>query len=226
MNRESREQIAHVVSQIETEVEALAVTNAQTLRGLRRRFSKLIARHNPEVVVGIGISLVGTPGFAYRFMAYEMLLNHKAAFASLGSREVSRLARGLDTWGAVDTFACYVAGPAWRQNQLGEDLIHRWARSKNRWQRRAAVVSTVPLNSTARGGNGDSRRTLAVCRLVVNDRDDMVVKALSWALRELSKRDPEGVRQFLAQHEDDLAPRILREVRNKLSTGRKSGKKS
>jgi 3-methyladenine DNA glycosylase AlkD len=82
----------------------------------------------------------------------------------------------------------------------------------------------VPLNNKARGGTGDSRRTLAVCELVVKDRDDMVVKALSWALRELSKRYPELVHQFIARHEGDLAPRVLREVRNKLSTGRKSGK--
>src|SRR5262249_46004511 len=225
MNRESTEQIALVVSQIQTEVNALRVMNAQNLRTLRRQFSKLIARASPEVVVGIGMRLIDTPGFAYRFLAYELLLKHKAALSSLGPKDVLRLPRGLDNWGAVATFACYVSGPAWRQNQLNDDLIHRWARSKDRWQRRAAVVSTVPLNNKAHGGTGDSRRTLAVCRLVVGDRDDMVVKALSWALRELSKRYPEVVRQFLSEHEAELAPRVIREVRNKLSTGRKSGKR-
>jgi 3-methyladenine DNA glycosylase AlkD len=50
----------------------------------------------------------------------------------------------------------------------------------------------------------------------------MVVKALSWALRELSKRDPEAAEQFLEEHQGVLASRVLREVRNKLSTGLKN----
>ena len=47
------------------------------------------------------------------------------------------------------------------------------------------MVCTVCLNRKSLGGYGDPDRTLAVCRLLVGDRDDMVVKALSWALREL-----------------------------------------
>jgi 3-methyladenine DNA glycosylase AlkD len=50
----------------------------------------------------------------------------------------------------------------------------------------------------------------------------MVVKALSWALRELSKRDPNAVRAFLAKHAKALAPRVIREVNNKLVTGLKN----
>jgi 3-methyladenine DNA glycosylase AlkD len=69
---------------------------------------------------------------------------------------------------------------------------------------------------------GDVPRTLAVCRLLVDDQDDMVVKALSWALRELVVHDPEAVRAFLSEYEDVLAARIKREVRNKLTTGLKN----
>ena len=119
-------------------------------------------------------------------------------------------------------FACYLAGPAWRERQVSDKLIHGWAHRKNRWFRRAALVSTVPLNSKARGGRGDAKRTLEVCASMVADRDDMVVKAMSWALRELSKRDPKTVSRFLDEHEGVLAARVVREVRNKLSTGLKN----
>ena len=57
------------------------------------------------------------------------------------------------------------------------------------------MVSTVSLNNNARGGKGDTTRTLNICKMLVADRDDMVVKALSWALRELAKRDPEPVKE-------------------------------
>jgi 3-methyladenine DNA glycosylase AlkD len=50
----------------------------------------------------------------------------------------------------------------------------------------------------------------------------MVVKALPWALRELAKRDPKAVREFLAENENVLAKRVLREVRSKLRTGLKN----
>jgi 3-methyladenine DNA glycosylase AlkD len=50
----------------------------------------------------------------------------------------------------------------------------------------------------------------------------MVVKALSWALRELVPHDPEAVQGFLAVYEERLAARVKREVGNKLTTGLKN----
>src|SRR5262249_24468219 len=111
------------------------------------------------------------------------------------------------------------------ENQVPDKLIHRWAGSKDRWWRRAALVCTVALNTKARGGRGNAPRTLEVCRLLASDTDDMVVKALAWALRELAKRDPEAVRAFLKEYEGGLAARVVREVNNKLSTGLKNPRK-
>ena len=78
------------------------------------------------------------------------------------------------------------------------------------------------LNNKARGGSGDPVRTLAVCKLLLNDRDDMVVKAMSWALRELVKHDTNAVQEFLELHLDTLTARVVREVSNKLNTGLKN----
>jgi 3-methyladenine DNA glycosylase AlkD len=61
--------------------------------------------------------------------------------------------------------------------------------------------------------------------MLVSDRDDMVVKAMSWALRALVVHDAEVVREFLSEHEDELAARVKREVRNKLRTGLKNPKR-
>jgi 3-methyladenine DNA glycosylase AlkD len=61
-----------------------------------------------------------------------------------------------------------------------------------------------------------------ICREIIADRDPMVVKALSWALRELAKRDANAVRRLLATHDAAIAPLVRREVQTKLSTGRKS----
>jgi hypothetical protein len=58
--------------------------------------------------------------------------------------------------------------------------------------------------------------------MLVADSDDMVVKAMSWALRALVVHDADAVGRFLAEHEGILAARVMREVRNKLATGLKN----
>jgi 3-methyladenine DNA glycosylase AlkD len=80
----------------------------------------------------------------------------------------------------------------------------------------------VAFNIRSQGGKGDVPRTLAICRLLVADHEDMVVKALSWALRELVYFDPPAVQRFLQQHEPVLAGRVKREVGTKLRTGLKN----
>jgi len=53
----------------------------------------------------------------------------------------------------------------------------------------------------------------------------MVIKALSWALRELIPNDQESVQKFICENENVLAARVKREVKNKLITGVKNPKR-
>ena len=62
--------------------------------------------------------------------------------------------------------------------------------------------------------------------MLVSDHDEMVVKAMSWALRRLGTVDPEAARSFVNQHKEQLASLIVREVSRKLETGRKDGRLS
>ena len=101
------------------------------------------------------------------------------------------------------------SGPGVARGHLPDEAIHEWA-------------GATGLNVPNRGGHGDTRRTLAVCQRLVRDRDDMVVKALSWALRELARHDPSAVAGFVDGQATDIALRVRREVVNKLTTGVKS----
>ena len=218
-----RSDVKMVASQFDAEIRALPVRNAPSARAVRRRYSRELKPAEPAFVLDLVRELVEVHG--YRGIAYELILYHRDAFQRLGEVEVEELGQGINSWGSVDSFARLVSGPARRDGQVSDDLIHRWARSEDRWWRRAALVSTVALNVRSHGGMGDVPRTLEVCRLLVDDPDDMVVKALSWALRELVVHDPEAVRGFLGEYEDRLAARVKREVRNKLTTGLKNPKK-
>jgi 3-methyladenine DNA glycosylase AlkD len=139
-------------AEIVERISSLSSQATEKVRAVRREFSKQIAKSPPEVVIELAIKLIDRSESPFRFVGYELIQNHKEALNSLDAQRLERLGRGIDSWGAVDTFACYLAGPAWRGDQVADKLIDRWARSKDRWWRRAALVSTVPLNNKARGG--------------------------------------------------------------------------
>jgi hypothetical protein len=160
---------------------------------------------------------------AERGLGFEILRAAPRALAAARRADVESFASGMADWAHADCFACFAGGVAWRLGIIGDRVMAKWARSPDRWWRRAALVSTVPLNCRARGaGEPQPERTLAICELLLDDRDDMVVKAMSWALRELAKRDARPVEQFLNRYQGRIAARVCREVGNKLRTGLKS----
>lgn len=209
-----------VASEIDAEIRALPLRNTPNERAIRRKYSRLLKQASPEFILDVARALL--KGYGYRGLAYELIANHRAALQRIGEAELEELGQGINSWWSVDSFARTLAGPAWLRGQVSDELIGRWARSEDRWWRRAALVSTVALNVRSHGGRGDVERTLGVCRLLVGDHDDMVVKAMSWALRELVVHDADAVGEFLNEHEGVLAGRVKREVRNKLSTGLKN----
>ena len=209
-------------SEVADDLRALRKRDAASLRRVRRRISRQLQGHDAEVVLDLALELLGSGAPGAHVVAYEVILHHPLALPSLTWADIERLGSTIGSWGEVDTFACCIAGRAWRMGRISDRRIAKWARSSDRWWRRAALVSTVPLNVRAQGGQGDSTRTLAVCSQLLHDRDPMVVKALSWALRALAVRDPDSVRAFLQAHGVELAPRVVREVSSKLDTGRKN----
>jgi 3-methyladenine DNA glycosylase AlkD len=179
-----------------------------------------VRKASPEYVLAFARQLLFTHG--HRWQAYEMIQAHKAAFHSLGADELEELGQGINSWWKVDSFARTLSGPVWRSGQVSDELIFKWAKSPDFWWRRAALVSTVAFNIRSQGGKGDVPRTLAICQILVADHEDMVVKALSWALRELVYFDPQAVEGFIQEHEHVLAGRVRREVGSKLHTGLKN----
>lgn len=155
-------------------------------------------------------------------IAYELIAGHREARESLNIKKIETLGAGIDNWGWVDFFCTNLVGQAWQNGQLSDGNIRRWARSDDQWWRRSAVVATVPLNTKSRGGTGDSARTLMICQLLVADKSIMVQKAISWALRTLVSWDRKAVEQFLSDNETQTSARVKREVRRKLTTGKKN----
>ena len=194
------------------------------LRALRRDYSRRWRGQSGRFILGVAGALNARR--ALRWVGYELVRHHPAAFAAMDDARLEAFAVGLDAWDIVDGFGRILSGPAWAHGLASDTLIDGWSKSADRWLRRTALVSTIALNRPADGGRGDPGRTLAVCRRLAADPDEMVVKALSWALRALSLRDAAAVRAFLSAEDGRLAARVKREVRHKLDTGLKGPRKS
>ncbi|MBG0786863.1 MAG: DNA alkylation repair protein, partial [Anaerolineaceae bacterium] len=166
------------------------------VRNVRKYYSRLYRKAPPETLLEIAEHLFFEEG--YRFVPYELIYYHPGAIALLNPEKVQALSVDINHWASADTFAQFVSGPAWKHGAIGDDLIEKWIVSPDFWYRRIAVVSTIFLD-------GDPERMLRYAAMLVDDHEDMVVKALSWVLRRAIRYDRKGVEQFLTDHKRHLA---------------------
>ena len=210
-------------AQMMAEHAAMPDRGARSVHALDRKYRRRLASESPDYVLAMAHELREVHGAWY--YPCSLLTAHRATLESVTVADIEAFGVGMNSWGKVDSYARALVGPAWLCGRLTDEDIVGWAHSADLWWRRAALVATVALNTRSKGGLGDTARTLAVCRLLVDDHEDMVEKGLSWALRMLVWHDPAAVREFLAEHDGVLGARVKREVRNKLVTGLKSPRK-
>ena len=196
---------------------------APDLKAIVKTWSSILYDFSPQQWIQLCLELSHHTIFECQTLAFELLWKNKKALKALTEEQIIALGNTLDNWVSTDTYSTMIAGWHWREGTLPNKQIKTWLASPDRWLRRTAVVCTVPLNLRAKGGTGDTERTLMVCEQVIDDRDDMVIKALSWALRVLSRPDRLAVEQFMEKHWERLHGRVRREVTTKLTTGRKNG---
>ncbi len=217
----SAERRAFTSTYFPSSMEILGV-GAPVIRSVIRSHASTLRSEPPQRILQVAQALAESGVHEARQAGYEMLSRRVDALRELDLERVERLGQGNDNWASVDAFSVLVAGPCWRIGRITDQDVSAWASSPDRWWRRTALVSTVALNARSRGGAGDVPRTMTVCEILAADREPMVAKALSWALRAAIEHDRGAVIRFLGAHVDDLASLVLREVRSKLETGRKT----
>ena len=152
---------------------------SKRLSPMRRRSSRVFTaaarRFSRTEVLAVAESLVGRQ----RWVAYELLYHYPERSRWPVDRD-GRTARTGYRWLGCGRCLCplhFRSGMA-PGAPFPIRLSRARAASPDRLWRRAALVSTVPLNLRAAGGTGDTERTLDIRTRLVADRDDMVVKAL------------------------------------------------
>jgi len=114
--------------------------------------------------------------------------------------------RYVNNWAKCDTLCNHAVGAFIEQFPGCIADLKEWARSENRWMRRAAAVSLV---LPARNGLflGD---ILEIADLLLHDGDDLVQKGYGWMLKEASKAHQEEVFEYVMAHRKDMPRTALR----------------
>jgi 3-methyladenine DNA glycosylase AlkD len=118
----------------------------------------------------------------------------------------------VNNWDLVDTSAPAIVG-AYLLGRSREAL-HRLARSPSVWERRIAIVSTLTFVRA-----GDLDETFRLALVLLHDDHDLVHKAVGWMLREVGRRDPARLLEFLDRHAAQMSRLTLGSASRHLDRG-------
>ena len=160
------------------------------LRKVATRFRRTLLReHGVEYLVAVADQLFQGEVLDEKTFAVMLLEKNTGDFTTKHFRRFDSWLDRVTNWADHDGLVHYVLGPMVAADLSRTSAVDRWARSGNRWRRRAAAVSLI------RAMRSDPTRKQAfphvkkVTAMLLADHDDMVQKGLGWLLRESAKAD-------------------------------------
>jgi len=111
--------------------------------------------------------------------------------------------KNINNWDLVDSSAHKIVG-GYLQSRSRRPL-YRLAKSKSIWERRIAIIATAAFIAEK-----DYDDTLALSKLLLEDGEDLIHKAVGWMLREVGNRKRPAEEAFLALHYQDMPRTMLR----------------
>jgi 3-methyladenine DNA glycosylase AlkD len=110
----------------------------------------------------------------------------------------------ITSWADHDSLVHYLIAPMIVAKPSRSVAVFQWAKSRNRWHRRAACVALI---------QGTRKKMFLpqikrLSNLLLRDEDDMVQKGLGWLLRETVKRGDPATLAYLRQIRG-RAPRLV-----------------
>ena len=109
----------------------------------------------------------------------------------------------INNWDIVDISASNIVGAHLYEKDKAP--LYDLVQSKNLWERRIAIISTFYF---IRQNEFDD--TLKLAKILLNDKEDLIHKAVGWMLREVGKREIEFEEEFLQEHYKIMPRTMLR----------------
>lgn len=142
-----------------------------------------------------------------RLVALLILVSKFRAANNMERNEIVKLylqeKKYVNNWDLVDLSASHILGTS----LLGESsvVLDKLARSKVLWDRRIATISTLAFIA-----QNDFAPTLRIAKLLLEDKHDLIHKAVGWMLREVGKRSLATEEKFLKQYYKIMPRTMLR----------------
>lgn len=121
--------------------------------------------------------------------------------------------RYINNWDLVDVTCHKIIGPHLKNDR---GILYKWARSKNLWTKRISIVSTFWFVR-----KNDLKDALVLSEILLNDRHDLIHKAVGWVLREVGKKDRKAMESFLVRHYRKMPRTMLRYAIERLPEARR-----
>lgn len=113
--------------------------------------------------------------------------------------------QAVNNWDLVDYSTPHIIGDYLLSHPSKHSLLLDWARSNDLWERRIAIVATFAFIK-----QNQFTLTLTISRLLLNDQQDLIHKAVGWMLREVYKKSPDTCKAFLRENYAQLPRTTLR----------------
>ncbi len=205
--RGSPERAAGAKAYLKSGLEFLGVDAA----GLRATAREIVDRR-PELdhdqLTALVRALWEEPVFELRALGVALLERRPGLLGADDLGLIEELLRRSGTWALVDWICTKVASPVVARSPGTWRVLERWSRDGDFWVRRAALLAQLP---ELRGGRGDFTLFARLAERMLDEREFFIRKAIGWVLRDVSKKRPELVFAFLAEHIDRVSGLTLRE---------------
>ena len=118
----------------------------------------------------------------------------------------------VNNWASCDTLCNHTVGEFIEMYPAYISELKKWARSENRWMRRAAAVSLI---IPARKGKFRDD-ILEIADILLTDPDDMVQKGYGWMLKAASQADQDSIFRYVMTKRSVMPRTALRYAIEKL----------
>jgi 3-methyladenine DNA glycosylase AlkD len=147
--------------------------------------------------------------FERRLAAVELLRTARNSLEPADLELVARLIRESKTWALSDSLATDVAAPLVERYPTLARSLDKWARHGDFWIRRSAMLALLPA---LRRGGGDFPRFSRYADSMLGEKEFFIRKAIGWVLREVSKKRPQLVGDWVRPRRSRLSGVTLREA--------------
>jgi len=122
--------------------------------------------------------------------------------------------KNINNWDLVDLSADKMIGEY--LSDKSKMMLYRLAQSKNLWERRIAIMATFQFIK-----NNKFEETLKISKKLLNDKHDLIHKAVGWMLREVGKKSLKTEEKFLREHCKKMPRTMLRYAIEKFPVNKK-----